>query len=378
MEFIDLKKQYRKYKDEIDRAVLDVMASGRFILGKKVEALEEALCRFTDASYAVGVSSGTDGLLLSLMAFGVGPGKVVITTPFSFFATVETIMLLGAEPAFSDIDPHTYNMAPELLEEQIKKLENAGKDVAGVIVVSLYGQCANMDEINQLCASKGLFVIEDACQSLGATYKGRKSGNLSKVGVTSFFPSKPLGCFGDGGMIFTSDEKLYTHLKALRIHGDIGRYQHRYVGINGRLDAIQAAILLVKLKYFKNEIELRQQAANRYDNLLRELEQQGHIELPYIAPYCQSVYAQYTIRIKTRNRQRVQQILERHDVPTAVHYPNALPYLEPLAYLGFKKGDFPEAERAANQVLSLPMHAFIEESEQEQVAEALLRAFQSR
>ncbi len=376
MNFIDIKRQYNCYKEEIDEAVLQVMASGQFILGRQVEALEEALCRFTGARYAVGVSSGTDGLLLSLMALGVGPGKVVVTTPFSFFATVETIMLLGAEPSFSDIDPLTFNLDPTLLEKRLDKLQSAGKKVEGVIAVSLYGQCADMDEINRICTSRGLFLVEDACQSLGATYKGRMSGNLSKIGVTSFFPSKPLGCFGDGGMIFTSDKTLFERLKAMRVHGDTGRYEHRYLGLNARLDALQAAVLGVKLKHFKKEIALRQQAAKRYQQLLFELEQRGAIKLPFVAPGCTSVYAQYTIRIKSRDRQRVAELLERQSVPTAIHYPRPLHLLEPLKRFGFKQGDFPEAELAAHEVLSLPMHAFIDTSEQEQVAEALLKAFE--
>ncbi len=375
MEFVDIKRQYNHYKEEINNTLLQVMASGQFILGRQVEALEEALCHFTGTQYAVGVSSGTDGLILSLMALGAGPGQVIVTTPFSFFATVEAIMLLGAEPAFVDIDPLTFNMVPELLERRLDNLQKAGKKVAGVIPVSLYGQCADMDQINRICQNRQLFVIEDACQSLGATYKGKKSGNLATIGVTSFFPSKPLGCFGDGGMVFTSDKTLYKKLKAMRVHGDTGRYEHRYLGLNARLDAMQAAILRIKLKYFKKEIEQRQRAARYYNELLLELEQKGFISLPFIAPECTSVYAQYTIRIKSKGRQRVAELLGKQSIPTAVHYPKPLSLLEPVKRFGFAKGDFPEAELAAKQVLSLPIHAFIKKSEQEQVAEALFKAF---
>ncbi len=373
MNFIDLKRQYQAYRKEIDQAVSRVMDSTRFILGQEVEALERELSSFTGAPFAVGVSSGTDGLLLSLMALGAGKDTVVVTTPFSFFATVEAIMLLGAEPAFCDIERESFNLDPHLLEDRINELEGLGKKVSGVIAVSLYGQCADMDAINRISKRRGLFVIEDACQSLGASYKGRMSGNLSLLSVTSFFPSKPLGCFGDGGMVFSQDEGLFERIKAMRVHGDTGRYDHRYLGLNARLDAIQAAVLRTKLRHFEKEIALRQEAADRYMDLLSPLERKGMIGLPHIKKGCRSVFAQFTIRILEKDRDQVARALSELGIPTAIHYPRPLPLLEPLKRYGFKKGEFPVAEEAARQVLSLPMHAFIEEREQEEVARTLFK-----
>ncbi len=373
MNFIDLKRQYQAYREEIDQAVLGVMDSTRFILGQEVEALESELSSFIGAPFAVGVSSGTDGLLLSLMALGAEKDTVIITTPFSFFATAEAIMLLGAEPAFCDIERESFNLDPHLLEDRINELEGLGKKVLGVIAVSLYGQCADMDAINRISKKRGLFVIEDACQSLGASYKGRMSGNLSLLSVTSFFPSKPLGCFGDGGMVFSQDEHLFEKIKAMRIHGDRGRYDHRYLGLNARLDAIQAAVLRAKLRHFEEEITLRQEASDRYMDLLSPLERKGMIGLPHIKKGCRSVFAQFTIRILEKDRDQVARALSELGIPTAIHYPRPLPLLEPLKRYGFRKGEFLVAEEAARQVLSLPMHAFIEEREQEEVARALFK-----
>ncbi len=373
MNFIDLKRQYQAYRKEIDQAVLGVMDSTHFILGQEVEALERELSGFTGAPFAVGVSSGTDGLLLSLMALGAEKDTVIITTPFSFFATAEAIMLLGAEPAFCDIERESFNLDPHLLEDRINELEGLGKKVLGVIVVSIYGQCADMDAINRISKKRGLFVIEDACQSLGASYKGRMSGNLSLLSVTSFFPSKPLGCFGDGGMVFSQDEHLFEKIKAMRIHGDRGRYDHRYLGLNARLDAIQAAVLRAKLRHFEEEITLRQEASDRYMDLLSPLERKGMIGLPHIKKGCRSVFAQFTIRILEEDRDQVARALSELGIPTAIHYPRPLPLLEPLKRYGFRKGEFLVAEEAARQVLSLPMHAFIEEREQEEVARALFK-----
>ncbi len=373
MNFIDLKRQYQAYREEIDQALSRVMDSTHFILGQEVEALERELSGFTSAPFAVGVSSGTDGLLLSLMALGTEKDTVIVTTPFSFFATAEAIMILGAEPAFCDIERESFNLDPHLLEDRIDELEGLGKKVIGVIAVSLYGQCADLDAINRISKKRGLFVIEDACQSLGATYKGRMSGNLSLLSVTSFFPSKPLGCFGDGGMVFSQDEGLFEKIKAMRVHGDTGRYDHRYLGLNARLDAIQAAVLRAKLRHFEEEIALRQEASDRYMDLLSPLERKGMIGLPHIKKGCRSVFAQFTIRIMEKDRDQVAKALSGLGIPTAIHYPRPLPLLEPLKGYGFRRGEFPVAEEAARQVLSLPMHAFIEEREQEEVARALFR-----
>ncbi len=369
MEFIDLKRQYHAYKEDIDRAVSRVIESARFILGEEVSLLEEELAGFTHAGNAVGVSSGTDGLLLALMAMGVGPGKEIITTPFTFVATVEVIALLGARPVFVDIDPATFNMDVEELKRLLEKREGEGNLPAGIIPVSLYGLCADMDAINDLAGRYGLFVVEDACQSLGALYKKRPSCSLSSMAVTSFFPSKPLGCFGDGGMVFTSDEDLAERLKVLRVHGQTRVYQHEFLGINGRLDALQAAILRAKLKHFPGEIETRQEAAARYYRLLSSLER--HVLPPSIPEGYRSVFAQYTIRIRGGIRDEVAGFMRSKDIPTAIHYPRPLHLQKAFSFLGYGPEDFPQAERASSEVMSLPMHAFLTENEQEQIVDCL-------
>ena len=375
MEFIDLRRQYRIYREEIDQAVSRVIQSGRFILGDEVSLLEQELAGFTGAGRAVGVGSGTDGLLLALMACGVGPGQEVITTPFTFIATAEVIALLGARPLFVDISPDTFNIDAAELRKILKRREGQDRLPAGVIPVSLYGLCADMDEINSLCAEYGLFVLEDACQSLGATYRGKASGNLSPLAATSFFPSKPLGCFGDGGMIFTSGEDTAEKLMALRVHGQTGRYQHEFIGTNARLDAIQAAVLRVKLRHFPDEIKARRKVAHNYSALLQPL--QEHILAPEIPDGYASVFAQYTIRIRGGIRDSVAELLNSKHIPTAIHYPRPLHLQKAFACLGYAQGDFPGAEKASREVLSLPMHAFLKETEQEQVTGALKEALQN-
>ncbi len=372
MEFIDLKRQYQAYRDEIDRAISQVIRSGRFVLGQEVNRLEEELSSFTGARHAIGVGSGTDALLLSLMAEGVGPGQEVITTPFTFIATAEVILLLGARPVFVDIDPSSFNMDVKRLKALLEMRQGQGKLPVGIVPVSLYGLCADMDEINALASSFGLFVVEDACQSLGATYKGGSSCNLTGLAATSFFPSKPLGCFGDGGMIFTQDRDKKEVLFAMREHGQTARYKHEVLGINGRIDAIQAAVLRVKLRHFPDEIRARQRLANNYSELLYPLK--DHVLAPVTPDGYTSVYAQYTIRIKDGLRDEVARYMNSRGIPTAIHYPLPLHLQKVFAHLGYGPGDFPEAEKASEQVLSLPMHAFLQESEQGQVIGALTDA----
>ncbi|RUM92437.1 MAG: aminotransferase DegT [Thermodesulfatator sp.] len=351
------------------------MESCRFILGEEVSLLEQELSVFTGAKYAVGVGSGTDGLLISLLANGIGPGHVVITTPFTFIATAEVISLLGARPVFVDIDPETFNLDVSKLSETLEGLQRRGTPANCVIPVSLYGLCPEMDAINAVAQSHGLLVIEDACQSLGSLYKEQSSCNLCKVGVTSFFPSKPLGCFGDGGMIFTSEQSLAEKFKALRVHGQTARYEHEFIGINGRLDALQAAVLRVKLKYFSKEISSRQGAAAYYSKLLEPLREE--IIPQYIPGHCESVFAQYTIRIKNGKRDKVAEFLKARGIPTAIHYPMPLHLQKAFARLGYSQGDLPVAEKASREVLSLPMHAFIKESEQDQVVSAIRDAIKN-
>jgi UDP-2-acetamido-2-deoxy-ribo-hexuluronate aminotransferase len=355
MEFVDLKSQYAALKTVIDSRIRAVLEHGQFIMGPEVEELECRLAERTGSRYCVGCASGTDALLIALMALGIGPGDEVATTPFTFVATAETISLLGARPVFVDIDPRTYNLDPKLLEAAITSRTRA------VVVVSLFGQCAEMDAINDLASAHDIPVIEDAAQSFGATYKGRPSCNLSTIGCTSFFPSKPLGCYGDGGACFTNDAALATRMRQIRVHGQDRRYHHPLVGINGRLDTIQAAVLLAKLEVFDAEIAARVRAGTAYSELLRDA-----VITPYVEPYNTCVYAQYTIQ--TDNRQVLQEELTANGIPTAVHYPVPL-HLQPAFYIPrIARGSFPNAEAAAERVISLPIHPYLNDGDHAKVA----------
>ena len=358
--FIDLHKQYLKYKDEIDREITEVLNSSIYIGGNKIALLEEKLAEFTDSKRAIVCSSGTDALLLSLIALDIKQGDEVITTPFTFIATAEVIVHLGATPVFVDIDEKTYNIDPNKIEQKITKNTKA------IIPVSLYGQPADMDEINNIAEKYNLKVLEDGCQSFGATYKDKKSCNLSDIGCTSFFPSKPLGCYGDGGAIFTNNEELAKKIKMLLNHGQNERYKHKYIGINGRLDAIQAAVLLVKLKYFPNEIKKREEIGERYTKLLND----SNIITPFIKSDRNSVYAQYSIRVKDRDK--VIKHLNDKGIPTAIHYPMPLHLQECFSYLGYKKGDFKTAEQISKEIMSLPMSPFLEKNDQDKIIKELL------
>ena len=331
-----------------------------YIGGEKITLLEEKLAEFTGSKKAIVCSSGTDALLLSLMALDVKSGDEVITTPFTFIATAEVIALLGATAVFVDIDEKTYNIDPKKIEEKITKNTKA------LLPVSLYGQPADMDEINHIAKKYNLKVIEDGCQSFGATYKDKKSCNLSDIGCTSFFPSKPLGCYGDGGAVFTNDEELALKIKMLLNHGQNERYKHKYIGINGRLDAIQAAVLLVKLKYFQDEVKQREEIGKRYTKLLEE----SDIITPYVKSDRSSVYAQYSIRVK--NRDEVIRHLNKQGIPTAVHYPMPLHQQECFEYLGYKEGDFEVAEKVSKEIMSLPMSPFLDKKDQDSIVKELL------
>jgi UDP-2-acetamido-2-deoxy-ribo-hexuluronate aminotransferase len=330
-------------------------------MGPKVTELERQLARYVGVEHCIACSSGTDALLLVMLAEGIGPGDEIITTPFTFIATVEMISLVGAQPVLVDIDEVTYNIDPARIEAAITPRTK------GVVPVSLYGQVADMDAINGIAARHGLWVFEDGAQSFGATYKGRRSCGLSDMAATSFFPAKPLGCYGDGGAVFTNDEKLAGALRALRGHGDRGRYQHRWVGINGRLDAIQAAVLLAKLPHFENEVERRIQKGAYYTERLKEW-----VQTPIVHDHNRSVYAQYTIRVP--ERERLGERLGQRGIPTAVHYPTPVHLQEGYRDLPYSKGSFPVAEAAAAEVMSLPMSAFITREQQDRVIEALKAA----
>ncbi len=357
--FIDLKAQYREYQHEIDREVSEVFSSAQFIGGEKLNSLEKNLSVYTGAKHAIGCSSGTDALLLSLMALDIGPGDEVITTPFTFIATAEVIAFLGAKPVFVDIDKESYNIDPTKIEDAITERTKA------IIPVSLYGQCADMDAINDIANRHNLPVIEDACQSFGATYNSKKSCNLSTIGCTSFFPSKPLGAYGDGGAIFTNDDELAEKIRMLLNHGQNERYQHKLIGINGRLDAVQAAILGVKLKHFDKEVQLRDEIGSRYSDLLEDAD----VITPKIFESNTSVYAQYSIRVKDREAMVAK--LSALDIPTAVHYPIPLHMQEAFKGLGYSEGDFPVSEEVSSQIMSLPMSPYLTEAEQDFIVQAI-------
>ena len=356
MQFIDLAAQQARIKDQIDANIQKVLAHGKYILGLEVAELEEKLANYTGAKYCISCANGTDALQIALMALGVGPGDEVITPGFTYIATAETSAVLGAKPVYVDIDERTYNLDPALLEAAITPKTKA------IIAVSLYGQCADYDAINEIAAKHGIPVIEDAAQSFGATYKGRKSGNLTTIACTSFFPSKPLGCYGDGGAIFTNDEELAKVIRQVARHGQDRRYHHIRVGVNSRLDTLQAAILLPKLAILDDEIALRQQVAANYNQLLNE---KGIETTPFIEEHNTSVYAQYTIRVK--NREQVIEELQAKGIPTAVHYPIPLNKQPAVASNDF----LPVGDRIAQEVLSLPMHPYMTEEDQLKVVKAL-------
>jgi UDP-2-acetamido-2-deoxy-ribo-hexuluronate aminotransferase len=359
MEFIDLKAQYERIRPQVDERIRRVLEHGKYIMGPEVAELEERLAAYVGVKHCIGVASGTDALLIAMMALGVGPGDEVITTPFTFIATGEMIALIGAKPVFVDIDPRTYNLDPALIEPAVTPRTRA------ILPVSLYGQCADLDAINAVAARHGLPVIEDAAQSFGATYKGRRSCALSTIGCTSFFPSKPLGCYGDGGACFTDDDALAKAMRQIRVHGQDRRYHHPVIGVNGRIDTLQAAVLLAKLEVFEEEVAARGRIGARYSELLR-----GHVTTPHLAPQCTSVYAQYTVR--TPERDSMVESMRAAGVPTAIHYPTPLHMQPAFADLRLGRGSFSAAESAARDVLSLPMHPYLNQGDQDTIATALL------
>ena len=344
IEFIDLKAQQSRIKAEIDAGIQRVLAHGQYILGPEVEELEEKLATYVGAKYCITCANGTDALQIAQMAFGIGPGDEVITPGFTYIATAETVAILGATPVYVDVNPKTYNLDVEKLEAAITPRTKA------IIPVSLYGQCADFDAINAIAAKYNLPVIEDAAQSFGATYKGRKSCNLSTVACTSFFPSKPLGCYGDGGAIFTNDEELAKVIRQIARHGQDRRYHHIRVGVNSRLDTIQAAILLPKLEILDDEMQARQRVAETYTKLFNEA---GIDTTPFIEVHNQSAWAQYTIQVD--NRCEVQEKLKIEGIPTAVHYP--IPLNKQPAVASEKV--LPMGDKIAERVMSLPMHPYL-------------------
>lgn len=352
IDFANLQYQHNLYKEEIEEAIVKVARNCNFIMGNEVQELEKSLEEFTGAKYAVSCSNGTDALLIAMMALDIKPGDEVITTPFTFIATAEMIAFLGAIPVFVDIDEKTYNINPDLIEEKITSKTKA------IIPVSLYGQPADMDKVNQIAKMYNLKVIIDGAQSFGSTYDGITDSALADISTTSFFPAKPLGCYGDGGAVFTNDEEIANKMKSLRLHGQSKRYHHKYIGMGGRLDTIQAAVLNVKLKYYPKDLAKRAEVASKYT---KALENKSNIILPYIDEKATSAWAQYSIRVK--NRDKVQNRLKEAGIPTAVHYPMPLHLQECFLYLGYKKGDFPISEIVSEEIMSLPMNPYVTDEE---------------
>lgn len=356
--FVDLAAQQARIKDKIDAGIQRVLAHGQYILGPEVSELEEKLAAFAGVKHCISCANGTDALQIAQMAFGIGPGDEVITPAFTYIATAETVALLGARPVYVDIDPRTYNLDPALLEAAITSRTKA------IIPVSLYGQCADYDAINAIAAKHGIPVIEDAAQSFGATYKGKRSCSLTTIACTSFFPSKPLGCYGDGGAIFTDDDELALVMRQIARHGQDRRYHHILVGVNSRLDTLQAAILLPKLEILAGEISQRQQVAANYDQLLN---QAGITTTPYIEVHNTSVYAQYSLQVDSREQLRA--ALKKVGIPTAVHYPIPLNKQPAVADLTAKLF---VGNAVAEKIISLPMHPYMLKEAQQKIASALI------
>ncbi|WP_041585097.1 DegT/DnrJ/EryC1/StrS family aminotransferase [Syntrophus aciditrophicus] len=384
MNFIDLPAQQQRIRMQIEENIRKVLDHGQYIMGPEIGALEQALVEYTGVRHAIACSSGTDALLLALMAYGVGPGDAVFTTPFTFIATAEVVALLGATPVFVDIDPRTFNIDPEKLKQAIQAVkqndprlhplpaasQSAALTPKGIIPVDLFGLPADYDRISAIAREHGLFVIEDAAQSFGAEYQGKKAGALADIACTSFFPAKPLGGYGDGGMCFTDDDTLADLMRSIRIHGQgSDRYNNVRVGINGRLDSLQAAILLAKFSLFPEETILRQQAAGRYSALLAQNES---LVLPYVPDGYLSVWAQYSILARDNaHRAAIQAALQKEGIPTMVYYPKPLHVQDAFAFLGYRPDDLPVSDDCARRIFSLPMHPYLKEDDQKLIADAI-------
>jgi len=364
--FIDLATQQDRIRPDLERNLFRVLHHGQYVMGAEIDELESRLAEYVGVEHCISVSSGTDALLIAMMALGIGREDEVITTPFTFFAAVETVKLLGGTPVYVDIDPKNYNLDPELLEARISDRTKA------ILPVSLYGQCPDMDRINEIAESFQIPVIEDAAQSFGAMYKGRRSCSLSHVGCTSFFPAKPFGAYGDAGACFTEDSDLAASMRQIRDHGQSGRYQHRRLGLNGRMDTIQAAVLLAKLPVFDQELASRTEAARRYSELMESAQVSQLLALPIIEPHNFSSWAQYTIEVSDRNY--VRSALSDNGIPTAVHYPGPV-FAQPA--LSEAVAHCPATEHAAKRVLSLPMHPYLKQDTQKLVSRSLLKALES-
>ena len=384
IQFIDLHAQQKRIRPLIDAAIKKVLDHGKYIMGPEVFEFEDRLAEYVGVKHCVSCASGTDALLMALMAYGVGPGDAIFTTPFTFVATGEVISLLGATPVFVDIDPRTFNIDPRKLEETIKAVDSGSLIVngqpstinhqpltpKGIIPVDLFGLPADYDAINVIARKHDLFVLEDSAQGFGGVYKGRKAGSLADVATTSFFPAKPLGCYGDGGASFTDDDELADILCSIRVHGKgEDKYDNVRIGVNGRLDTIQAAVLLQKLDIFPDELEARQRVAEIYTKLLSELSQQ-QIVTPHVPEGYQSAWAQYSVIVDSR--EKIQNHLKTVGIPTAVYYGKSL-HLQP-AYnnLHYKIGDMPNSERTSQHIFSLPMHPYLADEEIDLITQSII------
>ncbi len=382
MKFIDLAAQQARIRERIDARIRAVLDHGQYIMGPEVGELERELAGFTGVRFALGCASGTDALLMALMAKEVGPGDAVFTTPFTFIATAEVVSLLGATPVFVDVDPATFNLSPAGLERAVEAVRTgspemhplpanfAGLRPRGIIGVDLFGLPAEYDAIQGVADRNGLFVIEDAAQSFGAEYKGRRACGLAEMGCTSFFPAKPLGAYGDGGAVFTDDEALAERMVSVRVHGQgTDKYDNDRIGINGRLDAIQAAVLLVKMEIFPEEVRLRQAAAERYTRGIAEID---GLTPPFVPEGMTSVYAQYSVLARDGGRRtELQAALQADGIPSVIYYPKPLHLQRAFASLGYSEGQFPVAEDCSRRIFSLPMHPYLTKKEQERVIGAL-------
>ncbi|MCP4588767.1 DegT/DnrJ/EryC1/StrS aminotransferase family protein [Pseudoalteromonas sp.] len=358
IDFANLQYQYRLYKDEIDQRIQDILNKSNYIMGEEVYELESKLSEFTGARHAITCSSGTDALLLAMMALDIQLDDEVITTPFTFISTAETIAFLKAKPVFVDIEEDSFNIDATKIEAAITEKTKA------IMPVSLFGQPADMEDINDIARKHNLKVIVDGAQSFGSTYKGKKDSVLGDIATTSFFPAKPFGCYGDGGAVFTNNNDYAEKIKMIRIHGQSKRYHHEYVGMGGRFDTIQAAILLAKLPHYTAEISKRQKIALQYSELLKD-----RVITPQIKSDRTSVWAQYSVRVK--NRGELQAKLKERDVPSVVHYPIPLHLQECFRFLGGKSGDYVVAEKVSKEILSLPFNPFLSCEEVEYISESV-------
>ena len=370
--FIDLKTQYKQVEAEIKAGIENVLEHGAYIMGPEISEIEDRLSSYSGVSFGVSCSSGTDALLMSLMALEVGPGDAIFTTPFTFIATAEVVALLGATPIFVDIDPVTYNIDADDLRRKIRDVKENRKDLTpkGVIAVDIFGQPADYDTIEPLAHNSGLFVIVDAAQSFGATYQGKPVCSLGDVACTSFFPAKPLGCYGDGGMVFVHNEALHKLLVSIRVHGmGTNKYDNDRLGITGRMDSMQAAVLLAKFEIFPDEIAKRQAVADRYAALLSEVD---GLTPPSVPEGNTSVWAQYCVLARdTAHRKELMGRLAEASIPTTIYYPKPLHLQKAFASLNYAAGDFPVAEDVAGRIFALPMHPYLTVEDQETIVEAL-------